>query len=358
VSPSVFGSRLYVPSSKSVLDAASGSQLGAYPGWSEVSPVFARGLGLFLDLGTFRGVNLANGKTRWKRRVGRDEPSAASRRFTISPVAVGHSAYGVTADGQLYALALRNGVKIWRAHVPFLDGPGHSGSYNGAIDVAPGLLLVPGGRKLTAFESVYRPGPAGIAASPILTDVEFRQRNFVQGVVGSDLRKKGARVTLEYDEPPFRGFSRAARGRIGPDGFFSFVLRPALNIRVRARAGKARSRARTIYTYPRTRYKIRRLSPTRIRAGIFLRTDPSIRLGGRRLSLYVVRVRARRSELLGSATLSGRGRGRSSASIAFRALRHVGRRDYLATCVRGQLRLGLGRPSGFTRHCGRRRIRF
>jgi hypothetical protein len=74
------------------------------------------------------------------------------------------------------------------------------------------------------------------------------------------------------------------------------------------------------------------------------------------MSLYVVRLRSRRAQLLGTGTLRRTGRGRSSAVVVFDALRHVGRRDYLATCVKGQLRLGLGRPTPFTRRCGRRLI--
>jgi outer membrane protein assembly factor BamB len=352
---SVFESRLYVPVTADVLDASSGAGVGKYPAAYQVGPVFARGMGLFLTGNTFSAVDVASGKMRWRRRVAHD-PNSFFGELTLTPVAVGHSVYGVTNRGVAYALDMRNGARIWHAKVPFLNGV--SSEYSGNLEIAPGLLLVPAGRKLTAFESVYRPAPGGIAATPVLSDVQYLQRNFVQGVVGTELRTPGRRVTLEVDEPPYRRFKRLARSRVGPDGFFAFTLRSGLNLRVRLRAGKAVSKAYQVYTYPRIRIKLHRLGPTRIRANLAARTSPSIRLAGRRVSLYVVRARADVAQLLGTATLGRRGRGRGAAAIPFRALRHVGRRDYLSACVQGQLKLGLGRPTPFTRGCGRRRIRF
>jgi hypothetical protein len=62
--------------------------------------------------------------------------------------------------------------------------------------------------------------------------------------------------------------------------------------------------------------------------------------------------------LLDSTQLARAGRGLTRATFAFRALHHVGRRDYLSVCIKGQARLGLGRPSRYLRQCGRRQIRF
>jgi outer membrane protein assembly factor BamB len=356
VPPNVFASRVYVPDTTDVLDAATGAGLGKYPSGFPWTPVFARGLGMFRRLGTVTAVDVASGRTRWKRKVERAEPIPSEATLTLSPVAVGYAMYGATTQGVLFALDLRTGARIWQDRVPYLAGL--SPSYRGGMDVAPGLLLVPGGRKLTAYESLFRPAAGGIAAAPVLSDVEFLGANSEEGVVGTQLRTKGARVTLEWDEPPFGRFRRLARGSVGPDGYFAFRIRSEKNTRVRIRLGKAVSSPRTIYTYPRVRYRVQRLSPTRIKVVISTRTAPRTHLAGHAATLYIGRVKARRLDRLGTARLSGRGSGRAGASVVFPALRHVGANDYFTVCVKGQLRLGLGRPSRFTRRCGARSIRF
>jgi outer membrane protein assembly factor BamB len=356
VGPSVFAARVYVPDTANVLDAATGAELGKSPIGFPWTPVFGRGLGMFRSGGIVTAVDVASGKTRWKRKVERIDQYSSSVKLALSPVAVGYAVYGATTKGDAYALDMSTGARIWHDRVPYLSGV--SSHYNGEMDVAPGLLLVPGGRKLTAYESLYRPAARGIAAGPVLTDVEFLAANTVDGVVGSELRTEGARVTLEWDEPPYRGFRRLVRGRVGPDGYFSFRIRTEMNTRVRIRRGKTESRARTIYTYPRVRYKVHRLSPNRIRVAITTRTAPQAHLGGHAATLYIGRIKAHRLDRLGTARLSGRGRGRAGTSVVFPALRRLGDHDYFAVCVKGQLRFDLGRASRFTRSCGARRIRF
>jgi hypothetical protein len=223
--------------------------------------------------------------------------------------------------------------------------------------VAPGLLLIPSGRRLVAFQSYFRPPPNGISFEPYEFDLPWGRRTDVDGVIGANLRGPGARVQLEYDEHPFRGFASGGSGAVAPDGYFLWTVRPDLNLRLRFRSGNAVSAVRTVYVYPRTRWKFRRPSRNRVRAQISFSNVRSVNLGGRRASLYVVRLKQRRFDRLGGAKVRGHGRGRSTVTIAFNALRNVGRRDYLAICVKGQTRLGLGRPDRFMRRCGARRIR-
>src|SRR4051794_26746498 len=137
--PSVFGSRLYVPEERLVVDTATGKGAGTFPG--DWTPIFARGTGLFLRAGRFTAVDMASGKVRWRYKSHFYWTSAAWR---IQPVAVGHTVYGVNTEGRLYALGLEDGGKRWGAWIPGnFSGPDGSAP-EGQLDVAPGLLLTRG----------------------------------------------------------------------------------------------------------------------------------------------------------------------------------------------------------------------
>lgn len=353
----LFESRLFVQNSNDILDPANGSDLGPHPpNRFQYRSVFAHGLGLFFGMKGFVAADAHTGATRWRAGIPRDPPTAHDDT-ALQPVGVGHSLYAMTERGTLYALAIDSGRRLWSTRPPNLPFDGGVGS-SGHLEVAPGLLLVTGGRKLTAYESAFRPKPGGIAAAPAVADAVYLRRNHVVGVVGTELRRKGARVRLEYAERGARRWRHGGSARMQPDGYFSIPTRSRVNTRVRVRSGGAVSTPRTIYTYPLIGYRVKRPSPNRIRATVTLRTGRSVRLGGRRASLYIGRVRAKRLDLLGSTRLSGRGAGRASGVVSFRALYHVGDHDYITVCVKGQARLGIGRPSRFTRGCGRRRIPF
>jgi outer membrane protein assembly factor BamB len=352
--PSVFGSALYVPERSLVLDRATGAARGTFFG--SVTPVFARGYGLFRQNGTLMAKNMANGKTVWTH-PGEGDERVASPIDVGPPTAVYHSVYRLTPGGSLYALSLENGRRIWRTQLPDRQG-GYGVETADQVAVAPGLLLIPRGRRLVAFQSYFRPAPDGIAFAPGAFELEYGRRTFADGVIGANLRGPNAQVRIEWDEHPFRGFTRGASGTTAPDGYFDYTLKPDLNVRLRFRSGNAVSAVRTVYVYPRTRFKFKRPSRNSVRALISFRNVGRVNLGGRRASLYIARIKQKRFDRLGSATVRRQGRGRSALTVGFRALRHVGKRDYLAVCVKGQARLGLGRPDRFTRGCGKRRIRF
>jgi outer membrane protein assembly factor BamB len=353
----LFEPRLFVQNSDRTFDPSTGAELGSHPpNHFEFTSVFAHGLGVFFDGHRFVAADARTGTTRWTTAPPRD-PLSGGWDTKMQPVGVGHSLYAMTEQATLFALAIDSGRRLWTARPPIRPQDRGVGA-SGELAAAPGLLLVPGGMRLTAYESVFRPQPGGIASGPAVADAVYLRPNHVVGVVGTELRGRGARVTLEYAERGARRWKRGAAARVQADGYFSIRVRTRVNTRVRVRSGGVVSRPRTIYTYPRIGYKVKRPAPNRIRATVTLRTARSVRLGGRRASVYIGRVRAKRLDLLGRTTLSGRGAGRASGVVSFRALRHVGDHDYLAVCVKGQARLGIGRPTPFTRGCGRRRIRF
>jgi outer membrane protein assembly factor BamB len=352
--PSVLGSALYVPERSLVLNTSTGGERGSFFG--TMTPAFGYGYGVFRNYGIVRAEEMASGKVRWSHPGESDEQYSSSSSDQLRPMAAYHSVYRLTPGGVLYALSLETGKQIWRTNLGAQRGASGVTAAD-RVAIAPGLLLIPRGRRLVAFQSYFRPAPNGIAFEPYEFDLPWGHRTDVDGVIGANLRGPSARVRIEYDEHPFRGFTAGASGPTAPDGYFLWTVRPDLNLRLRFRSGNAVSAVRTVYVYPRTRWKFRRPSRNRVRAVISFSNVRSVNLGGRRASLYVVRLKQRRFDRLGSSKVRRKGRGRSAVTIAFNALRHVGRRDYLAICVKGQTRLGLGRPDRFMRRCGARRIR-
>jgi hypothetical protein len=348
------GNRIFARSNGGIFDRASGARLGNVK--ASAPQMFARGLGISLfelEHGTFTARDAATDKLRWRRRVKKPQRYGP---LVIAPVAVGHSVYWLEPSGRLQVLDLETGAP----HGSIRFSPRHGvNTVYGELAVAPGLLLVPTQHRLTALESVYRPNERGIAFGLSLADVRYRERTYPQGVVGTGLRTKGARVRLEWSEFPYRRWHRNVTTPVQDDGFFAFVSRDDVNTRFRVRSGGAVSAVRTAYTWPRVSYKARRPAPNRIRLTIRMRTARRIRLAGRRATLYLGRGRTGSLTRLGSSTtLRGSGGGRGVGVVSFRALRHVGKRDFLTACVRGQARLGIGRANRFTRRCGARRIRF
>jgi hypothetical protein len=116
----------------------------------------------------------------------------------------------------------------------------------------------------------------------------------------------------------------------------------------------------TVYTYPRFRMHLTRgrgRAINRIRGTVRLTASRRTHLGGRRVFLYLARVRQRRLSRLGSGRLVTTGPGRTRAIVPFDALRNSGAQDYFLVCVPRQWRLGYGRRDRIARACGRRRVR-
>jgi outer membrane protein assembly factor BamB len=348
--PALFGSNVYVPEDSLVLSRATGQDVGEFSG--DQTPVFAHDLGLFLRDGKFTAVDTGSGAVRWTHQ-GQFRSGSGGDLLRISPVAVGQSLYRVASDGVLYSISLEDGKRSWGTRVH------RDRDESGELTVAPGLLLSPTGGRLTAYESVFRPSARGISFGPVKGEVTYLRNNVLAGVIGSELRGPDAKVTLELDEHPYKRFRAAGSGDTASDGYFDFRIKTAVNTRIRVRTGNVLSKPVTVYTYPRTHFKfLRRPSRNRVRVRVSFKTARSVKLGGRGAVLYFVRVKKRRIERLDTTRIAGPGRGRGAATFGFQALRRFSKKDYLAVCVKHQVKLGIGRPSPFLSHCGRARIRY
>jgi outer membrane protein assembly factor BamB len=329
--------------SSPILDPASGRVLARYPGGS---PTFVDGLAV-----------TAHREVALTARNERTLTTAWSLKGDyVPPIAIGHDLYTATkdpSDDRFYLVALdsEDGSVRWSQRFG-----GFTRSDEGVrFAAAPGLLLVSANGNVTAYESEFAPSAGGIDIGADQFDAFAGTRVGLGGVLGSSLRAR--RPTVEIDAARWRRgtFRRIGSVRPSRDGGFSGLTRLRRNTRYRARAGGAASRPVTVYAYPRFAFGRARPAGRRIRVSIRVKA-PGARFGGRRLFLYF----DRRGDNKGLRRLAGgrlRGRANARAILRFRPLRRAGRRDTVVACVRGQARMGLGRPTPLVRRCGARRLR-
>ena len=181
---------------------------------------------------------------------------------------------------------------------------------------------------------------------------------FLGGVLGSSMR--AAKPDITFEAAGWRGgaFRKFFTDKPTRDGGFGITSTLSRNTRFRARVGDAVSNVITAYAWPHIRYgKPHYQGRTHISIGMTVRS-PGVSVRGHTLVMYIERAKKKRMTRLGSARLRAAGRGgRTRATIHFKALRKVGRKDYLLVCIQNGLSLGLGRPTQLTRHCGARSIR-
>jgi hypothetical protein len=167
-------------------------------------------------------------------------------------------------------------------------------------------------------------------------------------VLGRELRGAGVNVRIEDAAATGGAFDRFAEVRAARDGGFTTSAVVYGNSRFRVPFPGEGSDVVTVYAYPDVTVG----TPRRGRVGVSVRA-PRSRLGGRTLVLYADRPGSGPLVRLGSGRLRTTGRGRTRTTLALE--RRLGRGDVLS-CIRGQVRLGLGRPTALTRRCGAARI--
>lgn len=238
----------------------------------------------------------------------------------------------------------------------------------GASTVPPpvagdGLLVVRQEKAITGYTSVLNPKPTSLQEGTFEASRPLGARARLFGALGRTLRAQGpADVVLQSDRFPYRRFRSEKRTRTFGDGGFGFSVRPRRNTRYRTVSRGKRSRGGTVYVYPRYRERVRRGRGRRInklRSHVAVRVPRGVRLRGKRVHLYLVRVARRRVQRIGrGARLRVTGRGRARGTIRYNAIRGIRRRDYLFLCIRGMSRQGMGEPDVYDRRCGRRRLPF
>src|SRR4051794_25967851 len=249
-----------------VLDAASGGELGAFS--SGTPPVFSAGVGLFLAGGTLAAERLSDGVPLWSFRG-----DGALRR---EPLDVNGVAYALSETGNLFGLARDSGTLMWSDCLPDSSASTEyqSGPTSG-MGAGSGLLVVPSGRYLVAYES--RPsapaylcsgtqpaaGPtqtaggggttssgtagAGAQASSVTMSASKRSIAFGQVVTLHGTATPGAHVQLRSDAFPTDGFAPRKSVTATSDGSFSFRVRPDRNTAFKAAAGGVESPATIVY---------------------------------------------------------------------------------------------------------------
>lgn len=338
--------RVYSSDSSGVFDGATGARLGNY-GTEE--SIFAGDLSILRLNGVLRAQHLPTGRVRWRiRGVTASQGSEVHGRS----VAIGRSVYAFGENQRLLVNSLDGGRR--QQVVRLRAGPSDTGE--STIASAPGLLLVPTGSRLTAYQSVFRPAATGVAAGAT-ADVEYGRRPAFAGVVGVGLRAR-RRVTVQLAGHGSRRFRTLGPLTTQADGFFGASLRLSRNGRVRISVGAARSAPVRLYVYPRYRTKLRRAraDPNRIRASVRVSGPRDVRLAQRRVVLYFAQPRRKRYVRLGAARLRRAGKGRAHATVRFNAVRRIGRGDFLVYCIPRASRLGLGRSDALDGRCGARRI--
>ena len=260
-------------------------------------------------------------------------------------IAINHDVFGVATRG-LGALDAATGAVVW--------ADGMSGASAGQLAVAPGHLFLIQSGKLIAYEPVLKPAPGEVAIGGGGTEVSAGHGTGVFGVLGTSLRAPAPAVELQRAGWHRGRFKRYRRQTMSPDGGFGFLVRPARNTRYRAVVGKHVTKAQTVYVYPNAKFGDAAAAGHNIAIPARVLT-PGVSLAGRSLVLYLNPSKGKRLRRIATARLSGR-TGSARARVVFAPLRHVGQKDTLVFCVRGQLDIGLGRPSSLTRRCGAARL--
>lgn len=333
--PAVHRGRVYAPGG-TVVDARTGAAAGSFPG---VRPVFVDEFGLFRSEDWFRTAELASGRERWR-----------LRGMTYPVMAVGHDVY-VVHDGYAKAFDAQTGLLLW-SHKVGSWSPGNTPPP--VLAAAPGLLLVANRGRIEAFEPAIVPGPREVGVGVYSDEVAAGGRALLAGVVGSELR--GGRPVTAIETARWRkgGFRRVARVTPLRDGGFAAPVRVVRNTRIRARAAGAASKPVTVYAYPTVRFGPQaRVGRGRVRMEVAVR-NPSVRLGGRTLGLYLDRHATEGLELLDTGPL--RGGTAARAVLSYRERGPYDKRDLVWWCIRGQLSLELGRPGPLTKRCGARSL--
>lgn len=308
-----------------VYDAAAGTPRGEFVG---ELPVFVDGAAVTSVAGSVRALDPATLTERWR-----------SEGSLSAPIAIGHDVYGFR-DDRLVALSAEDGRELW-ARRP----PGDGSSNQAETAAAPGTLVIAYDERLTAYESYFKPAPRAVALGASSSDVTAGEEVRLIGVLGRELRGVGVRVRLEGAERRGR-FERFRTLRAARDGGFSIAVVVHRNSRFRVQGPGEGSEVVRVYATPRVILG----RPRRGVTGVSVRT-PRTFLAGRTLVLYRDPGGGRPLARLAAGTLRAEGPGRARTRLALR-----NRRGDLVFCVRGQLKLGLGRPNALNRRCGARRI--
>ena len=329
----------HVLTDRRVFDAGSGRALPVEPPPRDDNVIagdtlITRGDG---GVGAFE---LGTNQRRWSWKAGDSASGRAAAAASGDRVAVRHG--GVVA-----VLDRGDGRELWKGAVRLADGT--------SLVAASGLVLIGDdeGKTLSALGPQTR--APKVAVRPKAPVVEFGKRVSLNATVHYDNKLYlAAPVTLLADGAPFRRLRPAALQTADVAGTTTFTTLPTRNTGYVLAAQGGRSRPVVVTIVPRIRLKVLRTTASGAAVRARVRVPKRARLRGRRIAVYVARVRARRFERLGSARLTGR-RGRYAARLGVARTRLRGK-DFIIVCVRNMRRHHLGFGDRLDRRCGAWRI--
>jgi outer membrane protein assembly factor BamB len=351
LTPTVGGRRVYLRAlggSGAIVSAASGARLGSF---ASVHPPALPGELAVIAEGTALRARDASGNVLWE---------AADRTATPGggPLVTGSEVFvpGHTL-GSVYGYDLASGRRTWSS---FMDNGGLTSARidTSGLAAAGDVLVVSAGGWLHAL------GPARVGPNAVAIEARARRREIlwhqsarIEGRV-SDL---DGQATVELQaRPRGRGPWTAVRqSQPLPDGRFAFEHRPRRNTSYRVVMTSARPvvsgafRVLAGLTFG-ARYV---LYPGGTVIGRLRVSGPrEVRLGGKRMYVYLFRRGARRVVRVASGRLRRSGRGRTfRARVRFR-VSDPRRSDRLLACYRERRDDGFGRHDRSLRLCGRRTI--
>lgn len=356
--PSVHGGRVYRSGVAAIRSAADGAVVAnGFP--FTISAAFREDNAYVATQDGIQALPGLGGSPRWSYGTRKEWGTSELEMRRSSPVVTQHSVFALSPKGRLVVLDRATGALRESGTLK-----GTSGTYNGlgeewqtSLAAAQGSLAVPVREWLHVLGSALAPPPDGADLFAYNPFPVFGKRVSLAAAAGRNVRSQ--EIQLQHDRFPFDRWSDGARKAPRAEGVAEFTFTPTRNTRFRARlASGALSREVTAWVYPAVNFRFASAGPRNARVNFSVRGPSDIRLGGRRIFLYLNRAKTTRLTRLASATLRGTGRGRARASGIFRRLNRLGRKDYFYYCIKGIESQGFGVKDRFAKTCGARSTRF
>jgi len=146
--PILYSGKIYArdwASSNLILDAKTGAALGSFT--ADAPPAFDQGFGFFVSSGSLHATIAATEGAAWS--------FTGDQGLSTAPVVAGGHVYVGSRYQALFALDERSGKQVWSDD---LSDTASSGQYSaiGTMAAAEGILVVPSGQHLVAYEHSAR----------------------------------------------------------------------------------------------------------------------------------------------------------------------------------------------------------
>jgi outer membrane protein assembly factor BamB len=358
--PSVHDGRVYRSGVARIRAAADGKPVGdGFPfstaaGFRDDSAYVATRDGV-------QAIPATAGSPRWSYGTRKEWGAPEGERRRSSPVVTPHNVFVLSPLGRLVVLDRQTGALRDGGTLKGLSELDRSlgEEWKTGLAAAQGSIAVPVRDWLHVLGSALAPPPDGADIGVYDPYPVFGRRVKLAAAAGRNLRGSRPELLLQHDAYPYGRWRDGARVQARPDGVAEYRFAPTRNTRFRARTPSgAVSRETTAFVYPAVNFRFAAAGPRHARVSFSVRGPRDIRLGGRRIFLYLNRAKSTRLTRLASATLRATGRGRARAVGTFRRLNRLGRKDFFYYCIRDIERQGFGERDRFARTCGARSTRF